>query len=133
MKQYEQLFIKNMCINCSARERDVVVSAFCGTGTEQLLKAEQAGPVPNCCKQCIHPQNYRSSHSQHQGPSFGATSALLNHVSLTSLQRMRNGTPMETAMELRKEHRKRSLVLTLLLSGWISVSFCIKGALLNDL
>lgn len=51
MKQYEQL-----CINCSARERDVVVSAFCGTRTEQLLKAEQAGPVLNCCRQWIHPR-----------------------------------------------------------------------------
>lgn len=85
------------------------IPAFCGLGTEQPFKADQAGPVPNGCGQwrhTPHPLQLQIIHSQHPGSSLGIASTLLRWVSLASVQSKRSHTPRKT-MELRKENRNR--------------------------
>lgn len=65
------------------------ISAFCGLGTEQPLKADQAGPVPNGCGQwrhTPHPLQLQIIHSQHPSSSLGIASTLLRWVSLASVR-----------------------------------------------
>lgn len=47
---------RTMCRSCSGKDRGVTaVSAFCGLGTEQPLKAEQGGPDLSGSRQCNRP------------------------------------------------------------------------------
>lgn len=81
----KQTFFKNVSKLLWGRQ----IPAFCGLGTEQPLKADQAGPVPNGCGQwrhTPHPLQLQIIHSQHPGSSLGIASTLLRWVSLASVQ-----------------------------------------------
>lgn len=98
--------LRTTCRSYPGKDRDVAaVSAFCGPGTEQVLRSHQAAPGPDGSRQCSHPQNHRSVIPQSM-PKFwlGSASTLLSWVSLAFVQSKRNPRPRKTIMELKKEH-----------------------------
>ena len=86
--------LRTMCRSCSGGDRDVtMVSAFCGCGTERLLKSDQAGPDPNGSRWYSHPRT--TGHATVTGSSLGSASTLLSWVGHVLVQSEGNCTARE--------------------------------------